>query len=153
ANKFTAAISGWTGADTFVVDNPNAADGLTRLDFYGYINPAADPANGLVDDNTSDTFNIRRAGVPVSAYGQGGDDVFKLSSEAASNNGDLNGIRADVTVDGGTGTNALTVSDFGASAGNADVRIGSSTITGFAGAADDKTVTYLNVTSLTVLGS
>ena len=96
------------------------------------------------DDGAADGFDIRATSVPVRAFGQGGDDAFRVSSAA----GTLDRIGGDLTIVGGTGTNTLSVSDVGAAGGNADVRLAGDAITGFAGPNDDRAITHSGIASL-----
>jgi hypothetical protein len=141
ANKPLVIVAGGAGADTFIVDNPNPAAGLTKLVLDGYGVPAQDAqGNDLPDDGASDVFYIRAIGVDVEALGGGGDDVFYISSTAGINDrGNLDGIRGNVTIDAGTGNaNLLYVVDYSAAAGNPNVVVTNSTITGLA----PGTITY-----------
>ena len=85
--------------------------------------------------NARDLFTIRSAsvaGTTISFFGQGGDDAFRVGSSADVNDtGDLNGILANIAIDGGTGTNALLISDY-ASDGNPNAVVTADTITGLA---------------------
>ncbi len=95
----------------------------------------------LAGRNARDIFNIQQtSGNPLTASGNGGDDLFRISSNAGvDDDGDLNGIATAVTVDGGGGTaNRLTVSDFGGAA-NPNIVVTSSQISGMAAA----TISYL----------
>ncbi|APW61857.1 beta strand repeat-containing protein [Paludisphaera borealis] len=141
ANKPLVIVAGGAGADTFIVDNPNPAAGLTKLVLDGYGVPAQDAqGNDLPDDGAADVFYIRAIGVDVEALGGGGDDVFNISSTAGINDrGNLDGIRGNVTIDAGTGNaNLLYVVDYSSAAGNPNVVVTDSTITGLA----PGTITY-----------
>ena len=146
ANKGLVTVSGMAGANVFTVDEATAPTGLTALELYGN-----EVTGGSIrsDDSAPDTFDIRAAAVPVRAFGQGGNDTFTIGSAA----GDLNRIGADVTVNGGAGVNTLSVSDAGASGGNADVRISANAIVGLAGPADAQLIAYSGIATLTVTGS
>jgi hypothetical protein len=151
ARKDLLTLNGLAGPNTFVVDDPTAPTGLTALELYGN-----EVTGGAIrpDDGSDDEFDIRSTAVPVRAFGQGGNDVFRVSSAAGSGRpGDLNGIGADLTLAGGAGTNALFVNDARATGGNADVRIAADTITGLAGPTDNHTITYSGIDTLTVAGS
>ncbi len=127
ANKQVVTVNGVDGADTITVDNPNAADGLTRLEVYG--NELTDGALNA-DDNAADRFDVEATalGVPVEAYGQGGDDVFDVESA-----GDVDGILGALTVDGGPGNDDLAVDDSSSAGPVETVTLTGTTIDGITG--------------------
>jgi hypothetical protein len=98
-----------------------AASGLTQTDLSG-------------GDN-DDTINVRRtvATVTTRVFGNAGDDLIRLSSNAGLNDdGRLSSILGPMSVDAGGGdNNRLIVSDY-ADSGNADVTVTDSQITGLA---------------------
>lgn len=67
----------------------------------------------------SNTINIRStaAGVVTTSRGGSGDDTFNVSSDAPDNQGNLDGIRGDLVIDGAGGDNTLNVSDRGNTTG------------------------------------
>ena len=100
-------------------------------------------SNNTIDDGIliegassgGNIFNIQStlAGSTTQIDGDGIDDVFNISSDAGTNNGNLGGIKGTLTVDGGTGfDNRLFVSDFGDSGTDNNVIVTSSSITDFA---------------------
>ena len=154
ANKPLVSISGGSGADEFIVDNPNAATGLAKI----YLDAQAGPDP---DDNAADLFYIRAIGSDLEAHGQGGDDSFVVSSTAGIDNiGNLDGIVGDLTIDAGSGNNnRLAIIDFGSLTGNPDIVVTGSTITGLAPGTIRYTATggsfvpTANGTGITLVGS
>ena len=146
ANKQVVTVNGLDGSDTITVNNPNAADGLVRLEVYG--NELTDGLLNL-DDGLSDQFHIEAtdAGVPVEAYGQGGNDVFDVENLADN----VDEILGDVTVDGGAGDDDLVVDDTGSAGGSETVTLTDTTIDGItAGGGGGGLVTYLSLGAGTV---
>ena len=93
-------------------------------------------------------------------FGTNGADTFVLNGKAGTpnENGDLSGFFGTVTIDGRSGGlfgagNVLTVSDVGATTGNANVSLVGNQVLGFAGPTDAAVISYANVTSLGVIGS
>jgi len=153
ANKTTVTVNGLDGADTFTVNNPVPADGMTSMSLYGNeltggtLNP---------DDNAADVFRLEAIAVPHSAFGQGGDDVFNVSSDGTGVTGNLDGITALVTLDGGAGSNTVNVSDQSAAVAD-DATITNAAITGLAAAAINYTASGdfaggINITGTDVAG-
>jgi hypothetical protein len=100
ANKTTARIMGQSGGDAITVDYTTDAAGLTALQIFGHV--ATDVIGQPVDDNATDTLAVlRNTLVPVTLFGQGGNDEFIVG------NGDLTQIHSAVTIDAGAGTDDL----------------------------------------------
>lgn len=133
-----AIAAGWKGNGTNTVTGPVAS--------------VTGPVTFRLGDG-NDVFNLRNTSNPVSVNGEGDNDTVNVSSNAPANTGNLASIDGDVTVDGGTGTNTLKVSDQGATSGNANVVIGSASITGLAGPSDGRTVSFSGLAALQVIGS
>ena len=74
-------------------------EGIEQLDF-----------DGLDGD---DTFNIQAIATDLALNGGAGNDVFNISSDAPTNDGTSSGIFGALTIDGGSGTNRLAVSNAG----------------------------------------
>src|SRR5207247_286296 len=90
----------------------------------------------------ADSLNVQAISSPTIILGGLGDDGISVSSDAPTNSGNLDGITSTLTVDAGAGnTNVLVVSDFGGS-GNPNITVSSSSVTGFAGAANDQVINY-----------
>ena len=120
-------------------------DGNSTWDFGGTRGSYRDDASGrlltynsfesIYGGSARDLFTIRSAsaaGTTVSFFGLGGDDSFRVGSTAnVDDTGDLNGILANIAIDGGVGNNALVVSDY-AGDGNANVNVTADTIAGLA---------------------
>jgi acrosin len=123
-------------ADQFTVNNPN---GPLTLDAG-----AGDNVINVVALSNSATIN-----------GQGGNNTFNVSSDAPAHLGTLNNINGTLTLNGGSGTNSLYVSDYGQTAKTANVTITPSSITGFAGSAKTTAINYAAGTfaSVTLSGS
>ena len=98
-------------------------------------------------DNFTIVGSIANSGTRVE--GLGGDDSFTVSGQ----NGNLDSLTGAVFVDGGVGTNALSVNDVNATRGNAAGRVTGTQVAGFAGPNDDAAVNYANVRTLNVRGS
>jgi hypothetical protein len=124
-------------------------------------------ANGtlLVDLGTQfvggNLVNVRSMSAGATqVLGTNGADAFVLNGQAGdpAEVGDLSGFFGTLFVDGRGqgffgGGNTLAVNDFGATAGNANVNLVGNQILGIAGPTDAATVSYTNVTGLTVVGS
>ncbi len=86
-------------------------------------------------DDDGDTFNIAVvvANEPMKVEGLGANDTFNVSSAAPTNQGNLTGIQARLSIFADAGTkNRLLVSDFGGTTSKT-VTVTNSAITGFAG--------------------
>jgi hypothetical protein len=84
----------------------------------------------LGSDTVGDVINVRGTAVPVSLLTGGGNDLVRVSSFAGdSDDGDLSGVNAPVTVDAGTGDNRLIISQYGSPAG-ANLTVGPTAVTG-----------------------
>ncbi len=59
----------------------------------------------------TDTVNLRAIGAPASINAGGGNDSINVSSTAPASTGVLSGIAGLLTVDGGTGSSTLNISD------------------------------------------
>ncbi len=58
-----------------------------------------------------DTFNIRTIDGHTTLFGAEGEDTFNVGTLAPGTGGDVNGIQALLTIDGGAGNNVLNVDD------------------------------------------
>ena len=101
--------------DHFTVNNPN---GPLVLD------------TGAGDD----VVNVQALTKAATINGGAGDDTFNVSSDAPANLGTLNGINGGLTVNAGSGSNVLDVSDYGQTSLTDNVTVTPTAITGFAGA-------------------
>src|SRR5262249_21304513 len=61
----------------------------------------------------NDTADVQALSAATTVNMGAGNDVVNVSSDAPANLGNLDGINGTLTIDGGTGSNALNVSDFG----------------------------------------
>jgi len=129
ANKTTVTVNGFDGADEFIVDNPNNADGLTTLKLYGN-----ELTGGSLnaDDNSNDKFRMRKTSVALSSidiFGQGGDDVLvHIWSPDGANLDNL--LCPSMNFDGGPGTaDEITLQDSLSITGDT-VTLTSTTLTG-----------------------
>ena len=120
-----AKAAGYTGSGTNTVTGPNSS-ALTSITV------------SLGD--LADTANIRSTAKPTLVNTGDGNDTINVSSTGLT--GNLNGITAPLTIDGGAGANILNVSDYTATTGNQNVVIGSTSITGFAGPTDNVAINY-----------
>src|SRR5262249_52490633 len=145
AGLVTVTVNGGAGNDTFLVQAvPAAAATLTTVTLNG--------------DDGDDTFNVRAtpAGATTVVNGGAGNDAVNVSSDAPTNNGNLNAVAGTLTVDVGAGANTMVVSDFGGATPNANVVLTATQITGFAGPADATTINYAatgGTLALTLRGS
>ncbi len=107
----------------------------------------------------ADTINILStlATTPATVNALGGNDTINVASDAPVNAGNLDGIAGTLTLDAGTGVNALNVSDFSSATANANAVINGTSITGFAGPTDATTIFYAatggSFSLITVFGS
>src|SRR5207245_1854006 len=102
-------------------------------------NPANSPVIGRMSrsgcNRGGNTFNVRStlAGSTTDIDGDATSDTYNVSSDAATNDGNLAGIQGTLTVQGGSGSNnRLIVSDFGATGSNTAVTVTNNSISGFA---------------------
>jgi hypothetical protein len=115
---------------------------------------------GLVLDLGADAADDNHIFVRSSAAGLtrlvGGPkaDAFRINSKAGiGDTGDLAGLGGNLLIDGRSGNDELTVSDYGAAAGNTVATITDTAILGFGGPSDTAVISYTNIPSLIVLGS
>jgi hypothetical protein len=114
ARKARVVVTGGGGTDSFTVGATAAVTGITAIDLVG--GPAAD------------TFAVTASKLPLNLIGGGANDSFTLGGPAG-----LDAITAAVTVDGGTGSNAVALNDAGSAAANASVGISPTGVTGLTG--------------------
>ncbi len=123
-----AAALGFTGSGT------NTATGGTL--------PAGDSI-AITGSSLNDVINIDSIGNATTVTGGAGVNTINVSSNAPTNTGNLSSIGAALTVTASnSGMDTLNVSNFGATSGDSNVVVGSSTITGFAGSTNNQTITY-----------
>jgi acrosin len=124
-------VTGFAGAANATVINYASGGGILTL---------------RGSDTLADTFNVRStlAGIATLVNGNGGNDTVNVSSDAPTNDGSLDGIAGGLSLDAGTGSNTVVLSDFGATTtnSNGNVVVTSSLITGFAGATDATVINY-----------
>jgi fibronectin-binding autotransporter adhesin len=135
ARKTRVVISGGGGTDTFNLDTTAAVPGVTAFD--------------LIGGNGSDSFIVKAVNLPVGLIGADGDDSFLLGSPTG-----LDNVSGSVTIDGGGGTNGVSLDDAGSAAGNAGVLIGPTGVAGLAGIGGN-TIAFVpgTVASLSVTGA
>ena len=114
ARKTRVVITGGGGTDTFTLNTTAAVPGVTAFD--------------LIGGSGSDSFSVQAVNLPVGLFGADGDDSVLLGSAAG-----LDGVTGGVTIDGGGGTNGVSLDDAGSAAANASVVIGPTGVTGLAG--------------------
>jgi hypothetical protein len=102
ANKAAVTVDAAGGSDTFTLNNPDPAAGLTSLQVNG-----SDQANSFLVQSTA-------AAAPLTILSGAGNNSFYLSS-AVGSGGTLDGLRGPLAIDAGAGSNFLTVSDAGGS--------------------------------------
>ncbi len=99
----------------------------------------------LTTASDADVVDVKRtlANVTTSINTAGGDDTVNVSSDGATLQGNLAAIRSKLSVDVGAGAaNQLNLSDFAGTAGNLNVTISASQISGLAGPSDTSIVEY-----------
>jgi fibronectin-binding autotransporter adhesin len=135
ARKTRVVISGGNGTDTFNLDTTAAVPGVTAFD--------------LIGGTGSDSFTVKAVNLPVGLFGADSDDSFLLGSAVG-----LDNVTGSVTIDGGTGTNGVSLDDAGSAAANAGVVIGPAGVTGLAGIGGNA-IAFVpgTVASLTVAGA
>jgi hypothetical protein len=111
-------------AESFTVNNPA---GVFRLD-----------ANA-----GPDIANIQNISAAASINTGAGNDTIIVSSDAPANLGTLDGIQGTLSLDAGTGANALHVSDFGQTTlANDNIGVTPNQITGIAGMSNGSVINY-----------
>src|SRR5262249_9019966 len=117
----------WTGNGTNTVAVSSAAGTISSISI------------DLSANANNDTANIQSINAATTVTTGGGLNTVNVSSNAPSNTGNLAGIAAALTVTStNSGSGRLVLSNFSATAGDSNVVVGSSTITGFA----PNTITY-----------
>jgi hypothetical protein len=140
-NRLVVSDGGATTGNANVIVTDSVITGLAPAAiFYGatggnFTNGAAN--SGVLlrgSDREADTFNVQStlSGSTTRIEGNGGNDVFNVSSDAGASSGNLDAIVGTLTVEGGSGSNRLVVSDAGAAAGNANVIVTDRAITNLA---------------------
>lgn len=123
-----ADVVSWSKAGTSAMIQANAPiskvgsfpAGWSGFNSTTLVGPLASFDSVVIDlgDGTN-TLNLRNnGGKPVAVQGGAGSDTFNISSDAPTNYGNLDGITAPVSLDGGGGVNRLVVSDLGSGVGN-----------------------------------
>jgi len=149
----SVTVDGGTGTDTLNVnDSGDVTDNVgiltdTRITGLGM---SEGVLYGSVEQinidlgSGHDLFNVRSTTNASSSCisGGGGDDTFNLSSEAPAAEGNLNGIRGDLHLDGGAGNNTLNLSDRGDRSGRTGLVLSESGISGFGDAEGRGTISY-----------
>lgn len=115
ARKTRVVISGGGGTDSFSLDTTAAVPGVTAFDLIG--------STGV------DAFTVKAVNLPVSLLGEGGDDQFTFGSTTSG----LDKVTGAITINGGTGTNAVSFNDAASATANAAVTVSSTGITGLTG--------------------
>ena len=149
ANASRLVLSAGGGGHSVSVNLTAAVKGIDQIDVYA----SGGPDTGILDDGAANSFTVLASANPVTFFGQGGDDTFVLGALPGAPGFGLDAILAAVAVDGGTGDNALTLSDFGSKTGNADVGITAAGVTGLVGPTGGTAVTTTNISRLAVFGS
>ncbi len=147
ASNFTISLSGSTytlsdSAETITVTAAAQAAGFGGSGTNTVTGPdgSALKAIQVTLGGLNDTANIRSFDKPLSLTTGAGNDTINVSSTGLT--GNLNGIAADLSIDAGAGANTLNVSNYTATSGDANVVIGSGTITGFAGPSGGSVINY-----------
>jgi hypothetical protein len=134
ARKTRVVITGGGGSDSFTLNTTAAVPGVTAFD--------------LIGGGNADNFVLQAANLPVGLFGLGGDDTFNLGTAVAG----LDNVTANVTIDGDTGTNAVSLDDSASTTANPAVAIAATGVTGLTGAG---AVTFVTgtISTLNVIGS
>jgi hypothetical protein len=162
ANSMTVSANSITG-DAFGVGglvtyndaaNAGAAGSFNLVHYLGSNSPTATDTITVAGTSSpfqvdgeggSDVLNVQGTGAfAATINGNAGDDTINVSSDAPTNQGNLNGIGAALTIDAGAGAgNQLFISDFGeTTTPNSNIGINTTTITGLAGPTNASTITY-----------
>lgn len=140
ARKTRVVISGGNGTDTFNLDTTAAVPGVTAFD--------------LIGGTGSDSFTVKAVNLPVGLFGADSDDSFLLGATAG-----LDNVTGSVTIDGGLGTNGVSLDDAGSASANASVVIAPTGVSGLAGIGGNTiafvagTVANLSVTGATAFAN
>ncbi len=111
AGTDTLIVNGTAAADTFTVNNSTVARAGSATITYATLEQLT--VNG---QGGNDVLNVQSTGIATTVNGGDGDDSVNVSSDAPINLGNLDGILGNLTVDVGTGTNTMVVSDFAGTA-------------------------------------
>jgi Ca2+-binding RTX toxin-like protein len=129
-------INGTSGADAFLIANAGAAlrigkPGGATIDVFEAGNAGGGDTITLNAGAGEDTIDIRAtaAGSITTVNGDDEDDIIRVGSAAPAAGGTLNAILGPLNVNGGTGSNGLSVDDTGDSNPNMGA-LGATTITG-----------------------
>lgn len=101
---------GTDGDDVFVIHNDQLKFNSQNINFV-FAGIESTSLNGL---GGNDEFNLQANTDQVNLFGNEGDDIFRISSDAPVNAGNMNLIRGEVFIDGGAGKNRLIASNAGA---------------------------------------
>ncbi len=146
------SISGSEGYDTLHVDDSGDEDGnigtLTQTTITG-LGMAEGIEYGTLENiiidlgMADDTFNVQgtASGADTRLNGNDGNDISNISSDAPDNQGDLENIQGDLHIDGGEGTNQLTISARGNTTGRT-VTIDENGIHGLGSLGSSASITY-----------
>jgi acrosin len=156
AGVLSLNLGNGTGAQSIVVSDFSAATDntsvvVTNASITGFATAQINYNTGIGgtdtltlrgSDTNADTFNVRSTSASFTSttiQGNGGNDAINVSSDAPTNNGNLDNIAGVLSLNlgNGTGAQSIVVSDFSAAAGNT-VTLTNSTITGLA----PVTITY-----------
>jgi Ca2+-binding RTX toxin-like protein len=99
---------------TYTVTNSSVSRGSLAVNYDGFSQVNLNAGGG------ADTINVQSTAVSTAIYGDGGNDTFNVSSNAPTDSGNLSGLAGALTVDGGTGSNTLNVSESGLGSGSPD---------------------------------
>ncbi len=129
ANKTITTINGLDGADNFVLNNPNSADGLITLKLYGN-----ELTNGGLesDDGSNETFILLANSASVtltSLYGHSGNDFFRHIW--TPDGGNMTNLLGDIAMYGGPGSDDVALQNSNSGTANS-VTLTSTTLTGAA---------------------
>jgi hypothetical protein len=156
SNTLNVSESGSSSADTVLLTNDAISSAVVPFTI-NYSASGGTFAGGinLSTGSAGDTVNVQSTltGGTTTVDTNGGGDTINVSSDAPTDDGNLDAVAGPLSVDGGTGSNSLVVSDYGGSTANSNVILTSSQIENFAGAADNVTIGYANFSGVTLDGS
>jgi hypothetical protein len=134
------AAEGLTGVRMLTINSGGGSDTTNIL--------ATQASLVLNTGDGNDTVNVQSIGAPASINAGAGNDVINVFSNVLANSGTLSGIAGLLTVNGGTGSTTVNVSDTGDSAVSTSTLSGT-TLTSTAFAAGGS-LSYSSITTLNV---
>lgn len=130
-----------TGGAAFSELTINGSDNPATAEQYRVLSPNAPLTLNLNGGN--DVARVQSLILAATVNGGAGDDQLIASSTGLANSGNLDGINAPLTLNGGTGNNVIDLVDFDGGP-NLAINFTSSTVSGLAGLGNSQVITYSN---------